>query len=49
LRVRNSARREDDTAGAYVVLGVADPEHVLTLEYVEELILVAMDVQRRVQ
>jgi hypothetical protein len=48
LRVRHAARREHEPTRARRVFLVADREHVLALEYVEQLVFLVVDVQRRV-
>jgi hypothetical protein len=45
----HAARAEDHAAWADVELLVPDPEDVLALEHVEELVLVLVDVKRRVE
>jgi hypothetical protein len=46
--VRNTARGEHEPAGAGTELLVADLEDVLTFEHVEQLVLVLVNVERRV-
>ena len=48
LRVGHAARREDHPSGPDAVLLVPHPEDVLALEHVEELVLVLVDVEGRV-
>ncbi len=49
LGVRDAAGREGETSGADAELFLADREHVLALEHVEELVLALVDVERRVR
>jgi hypothetical protein len=48
LRVRNTSRGEHEPAGAGLELPIADLENVLAFKDVEQLVLVRVDVKRRV-
>ena len=48
LGVRNTARGEHESAGASLELLVANSEDVLPFEHVKQLILVLVNVERRV-
>src|SRR5215211_1403776 len=49
VRVRYPPRREDDRTGAGRKFLLSDPEHMLSLDHVEELVLVRVDVEPRVE
>jgi hypothetical protein len=49
VRVRYLPRCEHDRAGAGGKFLLPDREHMLSLDHVEELVLVRVDVQRRVE
>ena len=46
--MRDTAGREHELAGARVEFRVADLEHVLSVKHVEQLVLVLVNVERRV-